>query len=122
MNIMLCDWSVSSPSVLIRAQAMSDGRAGEQAAEGLTESLQNLGFKTDRLKTGTPARVARRSIHFEALEEQVSDAANRFFSFDPTAWVSREQISCHITRTAQATHKLIKDNLHSYNFSGPFVI
>ncbi|MHA3960504.1 tRNA uridine-5-carboxymethylaminomethyl(34) synthesis enzyme MnmG [Synechococcus sp. LTW-G] len=93
-------------------QSMSAGRAGEQAAEGLTEALQELGFQTDRLKTGTPARVDRRSIALDQLEEQPSDAADRFFSFDPTSWVSGEQMSCHITRTTPATHQLIKDNLH----------
>jgi tRNA uridine 5-carboxymethylaminomethyl modification enzyme len=91
---------------------MAAGRAGEQAAEGLTETLQNLGFHTDRLKTGTPARVDRRSIALDQLEEQPSDAADRFFSFDPAAWVSGEQMSCHITRTTAETHQLIRDNLH----------
>ena len=91
---------------------MSAGRAGEQAAEGLTDALKQLGFHTDRLKTGTPARVDRRSIALDQLEAQPSDAADRFFSFDPTAWASGEQMSCHITRTTAATHQLIKDNLH----------
>ncbi len=93
-------------------QSMAAGRAGEQAAEGLTEALQQLGFHTDRLKTGTPARVDRRSIALDQLEEQPSDAADRFFSFDPGSWSSGEQMSCHITRTTAATHQLIKDNLH----------
>ena len=93
-------------------QSMAAGRAGEQAAEGLTEALQQLGFQTHRLKTGTPARVDRRSIALDQLEEQPSDAADRFFSFDPAAWVSGEQMSCHITRTTAETHQLIRDNLH----------
>ena len=62
--------------------------------------------------TGTPARVDRRSVALDQLEEQPSDAADRFFSFDPAAWVSGEQMSCHITRTTAATHQLIRDNLH----------
>ena len=93
-------------------QSMAAGRAGEQAAEGLTEALQQLGFQTVRLKTGAPARVDRRSIALDQLEEQPSDAADRFFSFDPAAWVSGEQMSCHITRTTAETHQLIRDNLH----------
>jgi len=93
-------------------QSMAAGRAGEQAAEGLTEALQALGFATDRLKTGTPARVDRRSVALDLLEEQPSDAHDRFFSFDPAAWVSGEPMSCHITRTTAATHQLIRDNLH----------
>ncbi|WP_094561271.1 tRNA uridine-5-carboxymethylaminomethyl(34) synthesis enzyme MnmG [Synechococcus sp. 8F6] len=93
-------------------QSMPAGRAGEQPAEGLTEALEALGFQMGRLKTGTPARVDRRSIALDQLEEQPSDAHDRFFSFDPAAWVSGEPMSCHITRTTAATHQLIRDNLH----------
>jgi tRNA uridine 5-carboxymethylaminomethyl modification enzyme len=102
-------------------QSMSAGRAGEQAAEGLTEALEALGFQMDRLKTGTPARVDRRSIALDHLEEQPSDAADRFFSFDPASWVSGEQMSCHITRTTAATHQLIRDNLHLTPIYGGFI-
>jgi len=93
-------------------QSMPAGRAGEQPAEGLTEALEALGFQMGRLKTGTPARVDRRSIALGQLEEQPSDAEGRFFSFDPAAWVESEPMSCHITRTTAATHQLIRDNLH----------
>jgi tRNA uridine 5-carboxymethylaminomethyl modification enzyme len=102
-------------------QSMSAGRAGEQAAEGLTEALEALGFQMGRLKTGTPARVDRRSIALDQLEEQPSDAEGRFFSFDPTAWVSGEPMSCHITRTTAATHQLIRDNLHLTPIYGGFI-
>ena len=102
-------------------QSMAAGRAGEQAAEGLTEALQALGFSTDRLKTGTPARVDRRSVALHQLEEQPSDAADRFFSFDPAAWVSGEQMSCHLTRTTAATHQLIRDNLQHTPIYGGFI-
>jgi tRNA uridine 5-carboxymethylaminomethyl modification enzyme len=102
-------------------QSMPAGRAGEQPAEGLTEALQALGFVTDRLKTGTPARVDRRSVALDRLEEQPSDAHDRFFSFDPTAWVAGEPMSCHITRTTAATHQLIRDNLHLTPIYGGFI-
>ena len=102
-------------------QSMSAGRAGEQAAEGLTEALEALGFQMGRLKTGTPARVDRRSIALDQLEEQPSDAHERFFSFDPTSWVSGEPMSCHITRTTAATHQLIRDNLHLTPIYGGFI-
>ena len=107
--------------IWVGSQSMAAGRAGEQAAEGLTESLRDLGFTTGRLKTGTPARVDRRTIALDKLEEQPSDAADRFFSFDPTAWVSGEQMACHITRTTAATHRLIKENLHLTPIYGGFV-
>ena len=102
-------------------QSMPAGRAGEQPAEGLTEALEALGFQMGRLKTGTPARVDRRSIALDQLEEQPSDAAERFFSFDPAAWVSGEPMSCHITRTTAATHQLIRDNLHLTPIYGGFI-
>ena len=101
--------------------SMPAGRAGEQASEGLTEALRDLGFVTDRLKTGTPARVDRRSLDLERLEEQPSDAHHRFFSFDPSAWVSGAPMSCHITRTTAATHQLIRDNLHLTPIYGGFI-
>lgn len=102
-------------------QSMSAGRAGEQAAVGLSEALEALGFQMGRLKTGTPARVDRRSIALGQLEEQPSDAVDRFFSFDPASWVSGEQMSCHMTRTTAATHQLIRDNLHLTPIYGGFI-
>ena len=82
--------------IWVGERSMAAGRAGEQAAEGLTEALAALGFQTGRLKTGTPARVDRRSIALDQLEEQPSDAHDRYFSFDPASWVSGEPMSCHI--------------------------
>ena len=107
--------------IWVGERSMAAGRAGEQAAEGLTEALAALGFSTGRLKTGTPARVDRRSVALDQLEEQPSDAHDRFFSFDPAAWVSGEPMSCHLTRTTAATHQLIKDNLHLTPIYGGFV-
>ncbi len=107
--------------IWIGNQSMSAGRAGEQASEGLTEELKKLGFTTDRLKTGTPARVDRRTIDLDSLDEQLSDASDKFFSFDPISWKSGEQMSCHITRTTKETHQLIKNNLHLTPIYGGFI-
>ncbi len=93
-------------------KSMEAGRAGEFAATGLTETLNNLGFETGRLKTGTPARVDKRSIDYSQLEAQPGDGETRWFSFDPAAWVEREQMACYLTRTTAQTHKIIRDNLH----------
>ncbi|MGB3559946.1 MAG: tRNA uridine-5-carboxymethylaminomethyl(34) synthesis enzyme MnmG [Geitlerinemataceae cyanobacterium] len=93
-------------------KSMQAGRAGEFAAVGLTETLQRLGFETDRLKTGTPARVDKRSVNFSVLEPQPPDPEVRWFSFDPEAWVQREQMNCYLTRTTAETHQIIRDNLH----------
>ena len=107
--------------IWIGNQSMSAGRAGEQASEGLTEELKKLGFTTDRLKTGTPARVDRRTIDLDSLDEQLSDASDKFFSFDPLSWKSGKQMSCHITRTTKETHQLIKNNLHLTPIYGGFI-
>ncbi|HEY9879398.1 MAG TPA: tRNA uridine-5-carboxymethylaminomethyl(34) synthesis enzyme MnmG [Leptolyngbyaceae cyanobacterium] len=93
-------------------KSMPAGRAGEFAATGLTDTLNQLGFETGRLKTGTPARVDRRSINFDVLELQPGDEDVRWFSFDPEVWVEREQMPCHLTRTTAETHRLIQENLH----------
>jgi tRNA uridine 5-carboxymethylaminomethyl modification enzyme len=93
-------------------KSMEAGRAGEFAALGLTETLNRLGFQTGRLKTGTPARVDKRSVNYSKMEIQPGDEEVRWFSFDPQAWVEREQIPCHMTRTTKETHRLIQENLH----------
>lgn len=93
-------------------KSMAAGRAGEFAAEGLTETLNRLGFETGRLKTGTPARVDKRSVDYSKMEIQPGDTEVRWFSFDPQVWVEREQIPCYMTRTTAETHRLIRENLH----------
>ncbi|MFB2876293.1 tRNA uridine-5-carboxymethylaminomethyl(34) synthesis enzyme MnmG [Floridanema aerugineum] len=93
-------------------KSMSAGRAGEFAAVGLTETLNRLGFETGRLKTGTPARVDKRSVDYSKMEPQPGDAEVRWFSFDPEVWVEREQVPCYMTRTTAETHRLIRENLH----------
>nr|WP_290222316.1 tRNA uridine-5-carboxymethylaminomethyl(34) synthesis enzyme MnmG [Trichocoleus desertorum] len=93
-------------------KSMDAGRAGEFAAVGLTETLNRLGFETGRLKTGTPARVDRRSVDYSKMEPQPPDEDVRWFSFDPEVWVEREQMNCHLTRTTAETHRLIRENLH----------
>jgi len=78
----------------------------------LTETLHRLGFETGRLKTGTPARVDKRSVDYSQMEIQLGDEQVRWFSFDPEVWVEREQMPCYLTRTTAETHRLIRENLH----------
>ena len=99
-------------TIWVGNKSMPAGRAGEFAAVGLTETLNRLGFETGRLKTGTPARVDKRTVDFTNLEPQPGDADVRWFSFDPEVWVEREQMPCYLTRTTPETHQLIRDNLH----------
>ncbi|MFZ4639868.1 MAG: tRNA uridine-5-carboxymethylaminomethyl(34) synthesis enzyme MnmG [Nodosilinea sp.] len=108
-------------TIWIGDQSMAAGRAGEFAATGLTHTLNRLGFETGRLKTGTPARVDRRSINFDDLEPQPGDREVRWFSFDPEVWVERQQMPCHLTRTTAATHRLIQENLHLSPIYGGWV-
>ncbi|GAB4239989.1 MAG: tRNA uridine-5-carboxymethylaminomethyl(34) synthesis enzyme MnmG [Stanieria sp.] len=93
-------------------KSMEAGRAGEFAAIGLTETLNRFGFETGRLKTGTPARVDKRSVDYSKMEVQPPDEEVRWFSFDPEAWLEREQMNCYLTRTTAETHQIIRDNLH----------
>ncbi|UNU23072.1 tRNA uridine-5-carboxymethylaminomethyl(34) synthesis enzyme MnmG [Microcoleus vaginatus] len=99
-------------TIWVGNKSMPAGRAGEFAAVGLTETLNRLGFETGRLKTGTPARVDKRTLDYTNLEPQPGDAEVRWFSFDPEVWIEREQMPCYLTRTTPETHQLIRDNLH----------
>ena len=109
--VVLTTGTFGNGRIWVGRTSLPAGRAGEAPSEGLTEALEKLGFETGRLKTGTPARVDARTIDFSGMEEQPGEAHDRFFSFDPAAHVRREQMSCYITRTTAATHKLIRDNL-----------
>ena len=94
------------------------GRLGESAANGLTASLERLGFTTGRLKTGTPPRILKRTIDFSKLEEQQGDAEVIPFSFEHQC-VERPMVPCHIAYTNAETHKIISKNIsRSPLFSG----
>ena len=96
------------------------GPNGLQAANYLTESLKNIGVEVRRFKTGTPARVDKRSIDFSKMEEQFGDERVVPFSFstDPDS-IQKDQVSCWLTYTNQETHNIIKSNIdRSPLFSG----
>jgi tRNA uridine 5-carboxymethylaminomethyl modification enzyme len=92
------------------AERIPAGRHGEQPAIGLSDRLYGLGLRMGRLKTGTPARLDGSSIRWSELEMQAADAEPVPFSFLPQA-ITVPQISCGITRTTEATHKVIADNI-----------
>lgn len=97
------------------------GRLSEPAANGLGRRLRELGFIVGRLKTGTPPRVARSTIDFGKMEEQPGDADVVPFSFKNSR-IERPMVSCYITHTTEASHKIIMDNLHrSPLYSGKIV-
>ena len=88
------------------------GPNGLQAATHLTDSLKKLGIEMYRFKTGTPARVDKRSIDFSKMQEQFGDERIVPFSFttDPDE-IQKSQISCWLTYTNEKTHQIIRDNL-----------
>lgn len=96
------------------------GPNGLQAANHLTDSLIHHGIEMFRFKTGTPARVDKRSIDFSKMEEQLGDETVVPFSFstDPES-VQKEQVSCWLTYTNSETHRIIRENIdRSPLFSG----
>ena len=95
----------------IGEQQIPAGRVGEAPAMGLSRTLENFGFSLGRLKTGTPPRLDGRTIDWSALETQPGDDPPEPFSI-LTARIENPQIECAITRTIEATHKIIRDNVH----------
>ena len=97
----------------IYGEVSSDtGPNGLQAANYLTDSLKSLGIRMYRFKTGTPARIDRKSIDFSKMEEQKGDERVVPFSFttDPES-VQIPQVSCWLTYTNEETHRIIRDNI-----------
>ena len=87
------------------------GRVGEAPAVGLAQSLDRLGFRLGRLKTGTPPRLDGTTIDHGVLEAQAGDVPPQPFS-SLTERITQAQIVCHITHTTPASHDLIRANLH----------
>ncbi len=87
------------------------GRAGEAPSIGLARSLAGLGLPMGRLKTGTPPRLDRGSIEWDGMAPDEGDAEPEPFSF-MTARIEAPQIECRITATTEATHRVIRENLH----------
>jgi len=86
------------------------GRAGDLPSIGLSGQLAELGFEVGRLKTGTPARLDRRTIDFSRLEEQPGDDPPQPFSFS-TKRITMPQVPCHIAYTNPRTHEIIRNAL-----------
>ena len=104
--------------ILIGDQVTESGPSGLLRAEGLSASLESLGFPLRRFKTGTPARVLGRTLDFDEMEVQQGDVPAPHFSFltksDP-----RQQYPCYLTYTNSATHDIIRANIHkSAMYSG----
>lgn len=86
------------------------GRAGEAAAEHLTDCMRDLGFESGRLKTGTPPRLDKATIDFSSMIPQPGDTPPPAFSYR-TRQITTPQVSCHLTYTGPETHQVIRENL-----------
>jgi tRNA uridine 5-carboxymethylaminomethyl modification enzyme len=118
--IVLCTGTYLRARCIYGDVSMQTGPNGLQPANYLTDSLKSLGIKMYRFKTGTPARIDKRSIDFSKMEEQKGDEKVVPFSFttDPET-VQKEQVSCWLTYTNETTHEIIRNNLdRSPLFSG----
>ena len=97
--------------IFIGEYSKESGPDGVAAANKLSESLKKLGIKLVRFKTGTPARINRRSIDFSKMEVQKGDKGVEAFSFEDEP-KDFEQVDCYLTYTNEKTHKIIRENLH----------
>ncbi|GAB1320590.1 Mitochondrial Translation Optimization [Madurella fahalii] len=95
----------------IGLKAFPSGRMGEEATFGLSKSLREAGFQLGRLKTGTPPRLAKGSIKWDILEEQLGDEPPMPFSYLNDAVAVQDQLSCFATYTNSATHDIVRANL-----------
>jgi tRNA uridine 5-carboxymethylaminomethyl modification enzyme len=86
------------------------GRVGDKPSIGLADRLYKLGFSIGRLKTGTPARISKSSVNWDALEQQPADENPMPFSF-LTNKITIPQVTCAITHTNELTHKIISENI-----------
>ena len=110
--VILCTGTYLKARCIYGEVSNATGPNGLQAANYLTDSLKALGIEMLRFKTGTPARIDRRSVDFSKMEEQKGDERIEPFSFttDPEE-IQKEQVSCWLTYTNEKTHDIIRYNL-----------
>ena len=103
-TVVLTNGTFLNGLIHIGEQNFGGGRAGESASVGLTAVLEDRGFVSGRMKTGTPPRVDGRSLNFAKMEEQPGDQNPGKFSYSPLTSPLTQQRSCHITYTSLAVH------------------
>ena len=110
--VVLCTGTNLGGRIFVGDASVESGPDGQQAAKLLSERLRQAGLPLRRFKTGTPARVHRRSIDFSVLEPQPGEEPPEPFSFLTPEGVIKNQVDCHIAYTNPETHRIILDNLH----------
>jgi tRNA uridine 5-carboxymethylaminomethyl modification enzyme len=106
-SVVLTNGTFLNGLIHIGEKRLGGGRAGESAAKGITEQLVELGFQSDRMKTGTPPRIDGRSINWSIMDVQHGDAPAGKFSYTDTPALL-EQRPCHITYTNEKVHEILK--------------
>lgn len=110
--VVLCTGTNLGGRIFVGDASVESGPDGQQAANLLSERLRQAGLPLRRFKTGTPARVHRRSIDFSVLEPQPGEEPPEPFSFLTPEGGIKNQVDCHIAYTNPETHRIILDNLH----------
>ena len=110
--VVLCTGTNLGGRIFVGDASVESGPDGQQAANLLSERLRQAGLPLRRFKTGTPARVHRRSIDFSVLEPQLGEEPPEPFSFLTPEGGIKNQVDCHIAYTNPETHRIILDNLH----------
>ena len=110
-TVILATGTYLGGKIIIGEVVYSGGPNGQRAAEKLTGCLRDLGVRLMRFKTGTPARVDRRTLDFSKMSIQPGDEAVHNFSFMSDI-ETREQLPCWLTYTNEKTHEIIRNNLH----------
>ncbi|KEI73838.1 tRNA uridine-5-carboxymethylaminomethyl(34) synthesis enzyme MnmG [Clostridium botulinum] len=109
--IILCTGTYLKGKIIIGDIIYSSGPSGLYPANDLSQSLLDLGINLRRFKTGTPARINKRSVDFSKMIEQPGDEKIVPFSFIHNK-LDKDQISCYLTYTSEETHKIIHENIH----------
>ena len=110
--VILCTGTYLKSKIIIGETSYFAGPSGLQPANDLSQSLLDLGIELRRFKTGTPARVHRRSIDYSVMEEQKGEDVIHPFSFMNTSLTKDNQVSCYLTYTSEKTHEIITKNIH----------
>jgi len=108
-KVILTNGTFLNGVIHIGEKQFGGGRAGERASTGITEELELIGFKSGRMKTGTPPRVDGRSLDFSKMIEQPGDAMPQKFSFSEITSPITKQRSCHMTYTSPEVHELLRE-------------
>lgn len=110
--VVICTGTYLKSRCLFGQTIIQSGPNGFKSSVSLSDCIKDLGIKMYRFKTGTPARINKRTIDFSKMQIQYGDKKIVPFSFE-TSFLNREQIPCYLTYTNSDTHKIIMDNLSS---------